>query len=588
MNPRRLTWLGAAVAGIFVLIGGWVWLQERSRPRLPEAASYSHLPAQFNARLAVTRREAAVRHASPEAVRRLARLYQANRLDREARTCYSWLGQSEGGLSAQDHYFLADLALNASDLPEAQAELRVVLQMEPTYLPARVILAESLFKSGQEAAAAVEYEALVAREPDHPQALLGLARLALQRNDDAAAIARLERVLAVHPAITSAAALLAQVMTRHGENERAAALTEWSRQKRDPVPPDPWLGELLTACYDIQRLTLRFEELVYSGQMEEARPLLERVVELDPHNWLPHLLKGWTLARAHREADAIVEYRLALEKSGDPERIVPLLVPCLLGLNRIIEAVEAVESALRSHPDSVALLMIQADLAVQQGDNTRTRTLLTALLKKEPYLYTANMNLAKILWAENERAEAVVCLTRIAKAFPADVASRGLLGQYYLEKNEADAAILPLEQALPLTAAGSAAWERLSALLSSAYLQAGAARVAATRPEEAIAYYEKAGRLSPAGMEALAGLAGEWVQTKQFRLAADALTRMAGLQPENPTILISLGDVLYQNGDAAARVHWEQALKLVAPADTALRTALAARLNGPITPELFQ
>jgi len=588
MNARRITWLGAAVAGLSMLISGGLWLRERSRLRLPEAATYTQLPAQFHDRLAAARRETEVRPTSPEAVRRLARLYQANRLDREARACFQWLGQSPGGLTARDHYFLADLALNAGDLPGAQAELRVVLQAEPAYLPARIILAESLFKSGQEAAAAGEYEALVVREPDQPQALLGLARLALQRRDDASAIARLERVLAVHPEVTSAAALLAQVMTRRGEKERAEALTEWSRQHRDPLPPDPWLGELFADCYDIQRLTLRFEELVYSGQMEEARPLLERVAELDPRSWLPHLLKGWTLARVHREADAVLEYRQALEKSGDPERIVPLLVPCLLGLKRLTEAVDAVEAALRLRPDSVALLMLQADLAVQQSDTARTRTLLTALLKKEPYLYTANMNLTKILWAQNERAEAVVCLTRVAKAFPADVASRGLLGQYYLEIRDAGAAIPPLEQALPLAAAGSAAHERLSSMLSSAYVQAGAALVAA-RPGEAVAYYEKAARLSPAGMEALAGLAGEWVQTKQFRRAAEALTRMAGLQPENPTILISLGDVLYQDGEAAAaRVQWEQAIKMAAPADTALRDALGVRLSGRITPELFQ
>ncbi len=555
MNARRLTWLGAAVAGVIVLIGGGLWYRGHSRPVLPEAASYPSLPAQFHDHLATARRAAGARPANPEAVRRLARLYQANRLDREARTCIQWLAQSEGGLTAQDHYCLAEQALNAGDLPSAQMEMRAVLQAEPAYLAARLVLAESLFKSGEEAAAAAEYEALVAREPDHPQALLGLARLALQRGDDAAAIARLERVLAVHPECTSGAALLAQVLTRRGETERAEALTEWSRQKRDPLPADPWRGALWADCYDVQRLTLRFEELVYSGQMEEARPLLERVAELDPRNWLPHLLKGWTLARAHREADAIVEYRQALEKSGDPERIVPLLVPCLLALGRNPEAIEAVEAALRTRPDSVALLMLQADLAVQQSDPVRTRALLTALLKREPYLYTANMQLAKILWAQHEQAEAVACLTRITKAFPADVASRGLLGQYYLEKEDFAAAVPPLEQALPLATAGSAARERLSAML----------------------------------VTALGQLADEFAQAKQFRPAAEALTRLAALQPDNPTIEISLGDMLYQAGDAAAaRSQWEQALKLAAPADTGLRAALAARLNGPITPEFFQ
>ena len=199
--------------------------------------------------------------------------------------------------------------------------------------------------------------------------------------------------------------------------------------------------------------------------------------------------------------------------------------------------------------------MLQADLAVQQGDPVRTRALLTALLKKEPYLYTANMQLAKILWTEHAQAEAVICLTRVTKAFPADVASRGLLGQYYLEQEDFAAAVAPLEQALPLAAAGSPARERLGAMLETA----------------------------------LGRLAGDCAAAKQFRRAADALTRLAALQPENPTILISLGDMVYQDGDAAAaRVHWGRALALAAPGDVALRDALTVRLNGPITPELFQ
>jgi predicted Zn-dependent protease len=202
----------------------------------------------------------------------------------------------------------------------------------------------------------------------------------------------------------------------------------------------------------------------------------------------------------------------------------------------------------------VPLLTFQADLAVRQGDEARTRTRLTALLRKEPYLYTANMNLAKILWARNERAEAVACLTRVAKAFPTDVAARGLLAQHYLETGDLPAAMLPLEQALAQTEAGSPAHERLSAMLVSA----------------------------------LGRRAAELAQARQFRPAAEALMRLARLQPGNPTVQISLGDMLHQAGDtAAARPHWEEALATVAPGDATLRAALRERLDGRLTPELF-
>jgi tetratricopeptide (TPR) repeat protein len=543
------------LAVVLLICSAALWHQARLRPGLPVLTAYPNLPVQFNDLLATAHGTAAAPDAGADDVRRLAHLYHANRLEAEARACYSWLTARGAGLTAMDHYLLADLASHTGDLTAAHTGWRAALELDASYVPARVRLAESLFKSGDETAATLEYEAILRWQADQPQALVGLARLALLRGDDATAIARLERVLVVHPATTSAAALLAQVMIRRGEKERGQALTEWSRRGRDSLLVDPWLDPLWADCHDAQRLTLRFEELVYAGQLEAALPLLDRVGELDPQNWLPHLLRGWTQARGRHWPEAVAEYHRAMEKSGDPDRVVPLLVQVLLAQNRIAEAVEAVNRALQEHPDSVELLTLQADLAVRQHDDARARALLTALLVREPYLYSANMDLARILWAGGEKDEAARCLIRVAKAFPSDVASRGLLGQFYLERGDAAAAVPPLEQALSQAEAGSLAREHLAALL----------------------------------VTALGRHAGELAQARQFRPAAAALARLAALQPHNPTIEISLGDMLYHAGDApAARPHWEKALAGASTGDGALREALRARLSGRITPELFQ
>lgn len=585
MNLRKLTW--PALALVLLLAGTlWWWHSRSPAPALPALQVPASLPAQFNTLLASAHRAATTSPSDSAAVRQLAHLYHANRLAAEARACYAWLAAHDAGLTAEDHRLLADLALEAGDLPAGIAALRATLEADPTYTPARVLLADALFKSGDEKAAAAEYEALLARTPDQPQALLGLARVALQQGDDATAIVRLERLLAVHRDATSGAALLAQIMKRRGETERAAALTEWSRQRRDPIVADPWLDALWADCYDVQRVALRIEELSYSEQFDAAAPLLARLEELDPQSWLPHLFKGWTANRARRPEEAVAEFRLALQKRGDPERILPLLAPTLAGLGRAAEAEAEVNRALATHPDSIALLVLQADFVVQRGGDARP--LLLALLQREPYLYKPNMDLAKILWTSGDRAGAVVCLTRVTKAFPVDVASRGLLGQFHLENDDPGAAIPPLEQALPQAEAKSAAREKLAAMLGSAYLQQGARARTAGNIAEAAGWFEKAAGLVPQGFEALAALAGEAVQAKEFSAAADVLARLAKLQPHNPTIALSLGDVLYQGGNpATARAHWEQALKLAAPRDQALREALRRRIDGPITPELF-
>ena len=120
---------------------------------------------------------------------------------------------------------------------------------------------------------------------------------------------------------------------------------------------------------------------------------------------------------------------------------------------------------------------------------------------------------------------------------------------------------------------------------------AGASAAAAEQGQlaEAADEAEKASGLAPGDLRAYAAKADACVQLKQFRRAADALEKMASLQPLNPTIYLSLGDVLYQNGDAGtARQQWQKARQLVAAGDSELIAALDVRLSGAITAETFK
>ena len=67
-------------------------------------------------------------------------------------------------------------------------------------------------------------------------------------------------------------------------------------------------------------------------------------------------------------------------------------------------------------------------------DNKLARSLLSEVLREEPNLYMPNMSMVQILWDAGEHDAAAQCLQRVARVFPADVDSRGLLGQYYMEK----------------------------------------------------------------------------------------------------------------------------------------------------------
>jgi tetratricopeptide (TPR) repeat protein len=586
MTRRRLV-TGTIVVGLAIAAGVLI-LRER-RPQLPAIARYVNLPASFNQALQRARDKIHSPAGEPDAVRSLAQLYQANRLFSEAKACYRVIASTAAGLSARDHYYLADIAESENDLPGAQAELRAVLRTEPGYAPARLALAEALFKTGREDEAAAEYSAILATGPNNPAASIGSARVALQRGDDAAAVARLESMVAAHPESASGAALLAQVLSRRGETDRANALTQRSQQIHEPLPVDPWLDALLVACYDVRRLALAAEQNLTAGQMDQALPYLDRIDELDPKSWIPPILRGWTHERAGDHSAAVREYRLALEKGGDPEKICPLLAAALLSLGDKAGATALLAEYRAKLPDSIPILRSSAEVAVRMGDDKLARELLIKVLQAEPYLYMPNMSLAGILWNAGERDQAAQCLLRVAKVFPADVDSRGLLGQYYLEKSDPSSAIVPLEQALANVGDNAPVRERLASMLTTAYLMAGSTEAEKGHFAEALAFSDQAIRISPAALGARALKANVLLHMKDFGRAAEVLEAVVSLEPGNPSFRLSLGDALYRNGEPdRARAQWGKARQLAAVGNDDLKAALDLRLTGQITDETFK
>lgn len=588
MSRRRtVRWALVCLAGIAVATV-FVFIRPGRRPRLPVLVSYVNLPTQFNQALKSARAAAVTHNYDDIDMRELARLYQANRLFAEARASYKVIAASAEGLAARDHYYLAAIAQDESDLDGAEAELRETIRAEPGYLPARLELADTLFKGGQSDEAGKEYAAILGIEANHPQAAFGLARVELQRGDEEGAVARLRELIVHHPDSTAGAALLAQILDRRGDSEEAASMRELSRQNHDPVPPDPWMKALQVECYDLQRLGITFEEYRLDGQMDQALPLLGRLEELDPNGWIPPMLQGWSEKEAGHYQESVRQYRLALARGGDPERICPLLVAALLTEGNPKEAAALLADYHSRLPQSIPILRSYCEVAVREKDEKLARSLLAEVLKEDPYLYMANMSLFQILWTSGEHDAASACLQRVAKVFPNDVDSRGLLGQYYMEKSDPWSAIKPLEQAVAIVPANDPRRDRLTQMLDTAYLIAGSLEASHGQFPKAVDFSEKSIRLVPSGLRGYALKANVCRRTGDFKGAANALAKMVSLDPDEPTIQLSLGDVLYQAGDRdGAREHWQRALQIAPATASDLRGALGLRLSEKITAETF-
>ena len=589
-QPRRTRFIVLALGGGGLALAGFFWGRHQGRAHaLPPLVEDPRLPALFNQTLQSKYAAAKSQPKDPEPLRSLARLYEANRHYAEARVCYARVARLSGGLTAHDHYDLAEIAENENDLARVQTELAFVKAEAPDYLPARLLLGDADLKTGREAEAVKEYSAVRAIEPNQPEASLSLARLDLQQGNEAAAVDVLAALLSAHPQCAAAAALYAPILERRGESEKAGAMVAISQQKPEPPIADPWRSALLVDCYDAQRLSLAFEDDFKNGRMDEATPLLDRLSSLDPKNPIAMMFAGFSHAKALEHITAIREYYTALEQGGSPEKIVPLLVQSLLALGKVSEADSLMAELYAKMPESMPLTKAYATVALREGNDSLARPLLSKVLQKEPFLKEQNMELARILWSAGEYDAAALCLQRVAFVYASDVPSRALLGEYFLRKSQPMIAIKPLEEAVKFVAPKTAEQQNIISMLVPAYLQAADKNGGDGKLELARDEYYHAAQLAPENLAALAGEANVCTQLKDYDGAAKALGKIASLDPNNPTVYLSWGDVLYQSGSLSeAQLRWQKADSLSASGDAALKEAIAVRLSGHVTAEMFR
>lgn len=584
-STRSIYILTTLVAAIGALAIVWRLRPAARDKRVADAESIS--ATTYSAPLAqelAKRKAALAKHPKDaSALRALAQLYLANRLYSEARAVYTQLAVFPDGLTAQDHYYLAEIAQQTNALEEAIAELRKVIQGAPNYLPARLALAQALFKTGQTEVAKNEFAACLTLAPAQPDASIGLAKLKLQEHDQDGAVQILEELMAAHPESVDGAALIGPLLQRRGEVDRAAAFAQIAQQKPPPPMPDPWAASLLADCYDPQRLSLLIEDDLRVGQRDEATRLLERLSQIDADNPNVYIFQGLLRAESRDFAGAAQLYRQAIALHGDPEKIAPVLTASLLALGKTDEAVPLLAQWHAKLPDSNPIAKAYATIAVQRGDDKTAEPLLVSVLAKEPFLKSENMALAKIYWESGRRDQAAECLKRVATAFGDDVPSRALLAEYYFSQANPGRAVELIEQAVKHVSPNSDERESLMETLAASRIQLGQADAKAGRFADAKAQFDRAIAASPNRVEGYAAKADVCVELHDYVAATGALKKMAALQPKNPTIYLTLGDVYHQQGDhAQARQHWQQAERLAPAADSSLKQALAERLQRPI------
>jgi len=229
------------------------------------------------------------------------------------------------------------------------------------------------------------FQALIASNPKLPSAHAGLGTLALEERDFKLAIEHISRAIQLAPKANRLHYSLAMAYRGAGDLENAR---QHLRQRGDVGlrPEDP--------------LTDSLPELIKGAQV--------------------HLLRGRVAFAAGAIADAIREYRRAIEAAPDNVTARVNLAVALVQTQVYDEAMEQLRVAVQLEPTNVTALFNLASLQHAKGEFGESISALKKLLQIDPNDVAARRLLAQSLMGAKRPGEALVILKESQQIAPDD------------------------------------------------------------------------------------------------------------------------------------------------------------------------
>ncbi len=274
---------------------------------------------------------------------------------------------------------------------EAEALWQQALRAAPGHFPSLFNYGFLLFSSEryEEAAALLERASRANPKDFNTQFMLGSTLLKLERREEALVAWR--SALALQPANIRLMQVMSVEYTAGRYFNEACVLGQRAvRVKGDT--PEPWLIAI-KACQDAQnpaafrlaeeaarkfpqsaRAVFEFAfHLQRAGRREEALPLLEKAVALDPSYEEPLYFSGDLLLLEDRYEEAASRLRAAIRIRPDYVAACVSLAKALMALERYGEAVTELEACSKANPVHPQPHLLLSQVYFRMGDEAKSR-----------------------------------------------------------------------------------------------------------------------------------------------------------------------------------------------------------------------
>lgn len=397
-----MPWVAIAVS-----VAGMAWAAE-AQPWLP-TFSLEDFPREVRQQVQQAYEFASTHPNDAEAVGKLAMLLDLYHRPQDSVRCYERARQ----LSPRTFkwlYYEGILRLHEKERAEAASLFRQALQIDPSYLPARLKYASSLLDSGSVEESDKEYHAILHDYPDAAEAYYGLGQISSLRGDLPAAVKQFQRAVELFPPYGPAHYALARAARIQGDPAEAAAQLRIYEADQFLIPPiDDPLRDAMRAANLSAAAHLEWGlELQSAGRLEDAIAETEKAAALDPQLVLAQVNLIILYGQQGDFAKGEEHYKRAIALSPDrfPKAYYNYGV-LLMKAGRLTEAATAFQKAIAIAPDYADPHNNLGYLLEREGNLDAAADEYRKAITARPEFRQAHFNLGRILLNQHDLNAAI-------------------------------------------------------------------------------------------------------------------------------------------------------------------------------------
>jgi tetratricopeptide (TPR) repeat protein len=477
---------------------------------------------------------------------------------------------------------LAELMTYATDpevLKEARQRLEALVQDSPQNADALHALALTELKLGETGEAVENLERAVSSAPQELVFAISLAQAKLAQNDSKGAEAILKKVCDDFPKSPDAPVILGRF---YGSQSRAA---DAEQQFQRALAIDPTSGAALLNLAKLQ---------IQTGRSADAEKNLKQMSGLKDEMFRP--MYANFLFQQGRHAEAIKEYeRLAKQDPGD-RAARSRLVAAYESDARLPDAQKVLSAVLQANPKDLDALLQRGELFIAAGKHAEAEADLNQVLHLKPDSPEVHYVLARLNQARGSKLKQREEMIAVLRLNPSLLKARLELAASLVADNAAQAALdlldqSPGDQKRTVAVVQERNWALLSMgrpaearkgvdlaigkartpdlLLQDAILKIGAKRYAEARQS-----LHEVMKKDPEDLRALRVLVSSYTAQNQLSAAVAEVRAQAAAHPKSADVQYFLGSLLLETGDRAQAKQAFTTAKAInpdyAPADMSL------------------